>query len=106
MTTPISSLAGQTRRPRIGVDFHTFDGPYQGSRTHLLGLYRDAVRRAPEYDFVFFCGQPARLREADPAFAMPNVRCVEMPHKSGLARLGWQLALLQRKHRIDLLHVQ
>jgi glycosyltransferase involved in cell wall biosynthesis len=106
MTTPISSLAGQTRRPRIGVDFHTFDGPYQGSRSHLLGLYRDTVRRAPEYDFVFFCGQPTRLREADPAFAMPNVQCVEMPHKSGLARLGWQLALLQRKHRIDLLHVQ
>jgi len=106
MTTPISSLAGQTRRPRVGVDFHTFDGLYQGSRSHLLGLYRDAVRRAPEYDFVFFCGQPARLREADPAFAMPNVQCVEMPHRSGLVRLGWQLALLQRKHRIDLLHVQ
>ena len=106
MTTPISSLAGQTRRPRIGVDFHTFDGLYQGSRSHLLGLYREAVRRAPEYDFVFFCAEPAKLREADPAFAMANVQCVAMPHKSGLARLGWQLALLQRKHRIDLLHVQ
>ena len=106
MTTSISSLAGQTRRPRIGVDFHTFDGLFQGSRSHLLGLYRDAVRRAPEYDFVFFCADPARLREADPAFGMPNVECIAMPHRSGLARLGWQLALLQRKHRIDLLHVQ
>ena len=106
MTTPISSLAGQTRRPRIGVDFHTFDGLYQGSRSHLLGIYRDAVRRAPEYDFIFFCADPARLRDADAAFGMPNVQCVAMPHKSGLARLGWQLALLQRKHRIDLLHVQ
>ena len=106
MTTSISSLAGQTRRPRIGVDFHTFDGLFQGSRSHLLGLYRDAVRRAPEYDFVFFCAEPARLREADPAFGMPNVECIAMPHRSGLARLGWQLALLQRKHRIDLLHVQ
>ena len=106
MTTSISSLAGQTRRPRVGVDFHTFDGLYQGSRSHLLGLYRDAVRRAPEYDFIFFCADPARLREADAAFGMPNVQCVEMPHRSGLARLGWQLALLQRKHRIDLLHVQ
>ena len=106
MTTSISSLAGQTRRPRIGVDFHTFDGLYQGSRSHLLGVYREAVRRAPEYDFVFFCADPARLREADPAFAMPNAHCVEMPHKSGLARLGWQLMRLQRQHRIDLLHVQ
>jgi glycosyltransferase involved in cell wall biosynthesis len=106
MTTPISSLAGQTRRPRIGVDFHTFDGLYQGSRSHLLGLYRDAVRRAPEYDFVFFCASPDKLREADPAFSMANVRCVEMRHRGGLARLGWQLALLQYRQRIDLLHVQ
>ena len=106
MTTPISSLAGQTRRPRIGVDFHTFDGFYQGSRSHLLGIYREAIRRAPEYDFVFFCAEPDKLREADPAFAMPNVHCVSMPHRGGLARLGWQLALLQRRHRIDLLHVQ
>ncbi len=106
MTTSISSLAGQTRRPRIGVDFHTFDELYQGSRSHLLGLYREAVRRAPEYDFIFFCAEPARLREVDPAFLMPNVRCVEMPNQGGVARLGWQLALLQRRHRIDLLHVQ
>jgi glycosyltransferase involved in cell wall biosynthesis len=106
MTTSISSLAGQARRPRIGVDFHPFDGLFQGSRSHLLGLYRDAVRRAREYDFVFFCADPGRLREADPAFGMPNVECIAMPHRSGLARLGWQLALLRRKHRIDLLHVQ
>jgi len=104
--TPISSLAGQTRRPRVGVDFHAFDGPYQASRTHLLGIYRDAVRRAPEYDFIFFCADPARLSEADAAFGMPNVQCVSMPRKSALARLGWQLALLRRKYRIDLLHVQ
>ena len=106
MTTPISSLAGQSRRPRIGVDFHAFDGPYQGSRSHLLGLYRDAVRRAPEYDFVFFCANPDRLRETDPAFSMANVQCVAMAPRRSLARLGWQLALLRRRHRIDLLHVQ
>ncbi len=106
MTTPISSLAGMTRRPRIGVDFHTFDGRPQGSRGHLLGIYREAVRRAPEYDFVFFCAQPVKLREADPAFALANVRCVEMHRAGGLARLGWQLALLRRRHQVDLLHVQ
>ena len=104
--TPISTLAGQSRRPRIGVDFHTFDGLFQGSRSHLLGLYREAVRRAPEYEFVFFCAEPQRLRESDPAFALPNVECVAMRHRGGLARLAWQLALLRRRHRIDLLHVQ
>jgi len=106
MTTSIASLTGQRRRPRIGVDFHTFDELYQGSRSHLLGLYREVVRRAPEYDFIFLCADPARLREADPAFAMSNVHCVEMPARGGRARLAWQLALLQWRHRIDLLHVQ
>ncbi len=103
---PLSTLAGETRRRRIGVDFHTFDGLFQGSRSHLLGIYREAVRRAPEFDFVFFCAEPERLREADQAFAMPNVQCVAMPHAGGLRRLAWQLARLQHRHRIDLLHVQ
>ncbi len=103
---PISSLTGASRRPRIGIDFHTFDGLFQGSRSHLLGLYRDAIRRAPEYDFIFFCAEPDKLRAADPAFAMPNVACFAMPHKSGAARLGWQLAWRQWRHHIDLLHVQ
>ncbi|HEX7686834.1 MAG TPA: glycosyltransferase family 1 protein [Burkholderiaceae bacterium] len=106
MTTSISSLAGQARRPRIGVDFHTFDGLFQGSRSHLLGIYREAIRRAPEYDFVFFCADPEALRAADPAFAMPNAYIVAMPHKGGLARLAWQLAWRQWRSRLDLLHVQ
>ena len=104
--TTFATLAGKSRRPRVGVDFHTFDGLYQGSRSHLLGLYREAVRRTPEFDFVFFCAEPERLREADPAFAAPNARCVRLPHASGLARLGWQLALAQRREKLDLLHVQ
>ena len=104
--TSFATLSGKTRRPRIGVDFHTFDGLFQGSRSHLLGVYREAVRRTPEFDFVFFCAEPQRLREADPAFAAPNARCERLPRASGIARLGWQLALAQRRHAIDLLHLQ
>ena len=93
-------------RPRIGVDFHTFDGLYQGSRSHLLGLFGEAVALAPEFDFVFLSGAPERLAQAHPAFAAANVHCVAMPHGSGLARLGWQLGAARRRHHIDLLHVQ
>lgn len=94
------------RRPRVGVDFHTFDGIFQGSRSHLLGLYQEAIAQAPEIDFVFLLGDPARLRREHPAFDAPNAHLVAVPHASGFARLGWRLAWLQHKHRLDLLHVQ
>jgi glycosyltransferase involved in cell wall biosynthesis len=93
-------------RPRIGVDFHTFEGLYQGSRSHLLGLFGEAVVLAPEFDFVFLSGAPERLAQAHTAFSAPNVHCVALPHGSGLARLGWQLGAARRRHHIDLLHVQ
>lgn len=100
------SAAAPAHRPRIGVDFHTFDGIFQGSRSHLLGLYAEAIRLAPEFDFVLMLGSPERLRAEHPEFNAPNVELLAMPHGGGLARLGWQLALARRRARIDLLHVQ
>ncbi len=97
---------GTARRLRLGVDFHTFDGIYQGSRSHLLGLYRQAVAQAPDIDFLFLLAQPAVLRKVHPEFSLPNVTLVEMPHRPGAWRLLWQLAAMQRRHRLDLLHVQ
>lgn len=93
-------------RPRLGVDFHTFDGIFQGSRSHLLGLYQEAVALTPEIDFLFFLADPARLRREHPAFDRPNVTLVPMPAHNGAWRLLWQLRSLQRAHRLDLLHVQ
>jgi glycosyltransferase involved in cell wall biosynthesis len=94
------------RRIRLGVDFHTFDGIYQGSRSHLLGLYRSAIGQAPEVDFVFFLAHPEALRAAHAEFAQPNVRLVTMRHRPGLWRLTLQLAFLQRRERLDFLHLQ
>ena len=93
-------------RPRLGVDFHTFDGIYQGSRSHLLGLYRQAVALAPDVDFLFFLAQPAQLLRTHPEFDLPHVRLIGMPHRPGMWRLLWQLPALQRRHRLDLLHLQ
>lgn len=91
---------------RLGVDFHTFDGIYQGSRSHLLGLYREAVAMATDIDFVFFLANPDLLLAAYPEFTRPNVHLASMASRPGLWRLTWQLAALQRRHRLDLLHVQ
>lgn len=94
------------RRPRLGVDFHTFDELYQGSRSHLLGLYQAAIQQAPDIDFVFFLDDVEGLRRHHPAFEAPHVHRVRMPARPGPLRLGWQLPWLQWRHRIDLLHMQ
>ena len=93
-------------RPRVGVDFHSVDGIFQGIRSHVLGLYAEAIALAPEIDFVFALADPARLLAERPEFEAANARFAVMPHAGGIARLGWQLAAFQRRERLDLLHTQ
>lgn len=93
-------------RPKIGVDFHTWDGIYQGSRSHILGIYRAAIMQAPDMDFVFFLDDVAGLRQAHAEFAQPNVTLVKTPHQPALIRLFWQLPRLSKVHGLDILHTQ
>jgi len=96
----------QSVRLRVGVDFHAFDGIFQGSRSHILGLYSRAVVQAPDVDFYLFVGNPEALKDAWPVFHAPNVRCIEMRASSGVRRLLWDLPRLRKQHRIDMLHMQ
>lgn len=98
--------AQPARRPVVGVDFHVWDGIFQGSRSHLVGLYRAAIAMAPDIDFVFFLDRPEALRQAHAEFAAPHVRLVRMPCRPGPWRLAWQLPWLRRRHGVDLLHMQ
>lgn len=94
------------RRLRIGIDFHTWDGIYQGSRTHLWSLYQEAIAAAPDIEFVFFLDGVDSLRVSHPSFSAPNVRLVRMRSRSSPVRLGLQLPWLRWRHGIDLLHMQ
>jgi glycosyltransferase involved in cell wall biosynthesis len=94
------------RRPRIGVDFHTFDGIFQGSRSHLLGLYQAAIEQAPEIDFHLLLAEPERLLQEHPCFGAPNVKLARMPATNGVVRLAWQLPRLQKQLGLDLMHLQ
>lgn len=90
---------------RIGVDFHAFDGKFQGSRSHLIGLYRELVSLCPDFEFVLFLDHVEELMSL-PGFARPNVQCVRMRSANPLVRLAWQLPQLARRHRLDVLHTQ
>lgn len=92
--------------PIVGIDFHTFDGIYQGSRSHVLGLYKEAIALAPDLRFKFFLTDHARLRLEHPEFCRENVDLERLPSVPGLARLAFVLPYLRRRHGIDLLHTQ
>lgn len=91
---------------RVGVDFHTYDGIYQGSRSHILGIYKKAIEIAPDIEFLFFLENTEKLKNEHPQFSAENVQLIKTKHRSGLFRLTFQLAWLQYKHKLDLLHTQ
>lgn len=97
--------AAAARRPVLGVDFHVWDGIFQGSRSFLVGLYRAAIVQAPDIDFVFFLDQTEALRQTHAEFRAAHVRLVRMPRRPAPWRLGWQLPWLQWRHGIGLLHM-
>ncbi len=106
MSPALPLVPAAARPPRLGVDFHVWDNLFQGSRSHLLGMYSAAIRQAPDIEFVFFLNDPASLRNAHPEFALPNVTLVKMARWPAPLRLALQLPALQWRHRIDLLHMQ
>lgn len=94
------------KRFRLGVDFHEWDGIFQGSRSHVLGLYRAAIRLSQDIDFVFFLDDTEGLRQSYPEFQFSNVELVRMPTAHGLTRLGVWLPWLTWRHQLDVLHTQ
>lgn len=97
---------GALPRPgRIGIDFHVFDGKFQGSRSHLLGVYAELVALLPQHQFFFFLENTEALSAIE-AFQKSNVTIVHMPHANPLVRLAWQLPRLRRQFQLDILHTQ
>jgi glycosyltransferase involved in cell wall biosynthesis len=95
----------RSRRRRIGVDFHVFDGKFQGSRSHLIGVFGQLTLLCPEFDFVFLLQDVDELARL-PGFAEPHVRLVRMPQANAFWRVGLQLPRLRRELGLDLLHTQ
>lgn len=91
---------------RVGMDMHVVDGIFQGSRTHVLELFSEVIRISPDMHFVLFLENTDLLRVFSPIFTAVNVELVHMPYANPIKRLCWQLPMLQRKYRLDILHTQ
>lgn len=98
--------AQAARRPRIGLDLHCFDGPHQGIRSHVLGLFPEVILSCPDVDFVAFAEDLEGLAACDPAWSLPNVELVPMNAGFSAKRLLHSLPALARRCALDLLHVQ
>ncbi len=87
------------------MDFHVIDGKFQGSRSHLLGLFAALVQRHSQHRYFFFLEGVEALR-AMPAFRGDHVTLVRSSMASSMIRLAWQLPRLRRRYRLDVLHTQ
>ena len=81
--------------PRIGVDFHVFDGKFQGSRSHLIGIFGELTKLCPSSG-SYSCLRRWTNLVLCPGFAEPNVERIFMPHANPLLRLGLHLPRLRR----------
>ncbi len=91
---------------KVGIDMHVVDGIFQGSRTFVLELFSEVIRISPDIHFVLFLENTDLLRAFSPIFTADNVELVHMPRANSIKRLCWQLPLLQRKYKLDILHNQ
>jgi glycosyltransferase involved in cell wall biosynthesis len=90
----------------IGIDFHVVDGKYQGSRTHIIEVFKRVIQFGSEFKFFLFHSDKTILNCAPEIYQSPNVRFVYMPACSPLKRLLWYLPLYQVKYSLDILHTQ
>lgn len=91
---------------RIGVDFHVFDGKFQGSRSYLIGLYKSAIRISSKTKFIFFVNNVESLINEGDEFRSSNVEIVRIPRCGSILRLTIIFPYLCQKHNINILHTQ
>ena len=89
---------------RIAVDAHVFDEKFQGSRTYLEGIYREAIQLKKDWEFYFFAKDVDNLESV---FGKWNhVHYVPLTSKNKYNRLLFEFPRLLKKHQIDFAHFQ
>lgn len=88
---------------KLLVDAHVFDGKYQGTRTYIEGLYREAIQYK-DIDYYFAANDIERLRKSFGTY--PNVHYIQLHSNSSIVRLSWEFPKIIKKYRIDYAHFQ
>lgn len=92
-----------TGKPKVLVDGHVFDGPFQGTRTFLKGLY-GAMASSDAIDVYMAAHDVANL-EKEFGEHTP-IRFVQLESNSSWRRLGLEFPKLVRRYGFDYIHYQ
>jgi len=92
-----------SRKPKILVDAHVFDGPYQGTRTFLKGLY-SAWSHSESVDLYLAAHNVDNL--AKEFEGCDGIEFIALKSKRGLSRLGVEFPCLAYKYNFDYIHYQ
>ena len=88
---------------KLLVDAHVFDGKYQGTRTYIEGLYREAVKYK-DIAFYFAANDIEKLQEL---FGLSsNIHYIQLHTTGSIARLCWEFPKIIKKYKIDYAHFQ
>lgn len=88
------------------MDFHVFDGKYQGSRSHVISLFSNLIRISPDIEFYFFLNEIEVLRESYEEFSFKNVKLIRMKNRGAIIRICYQLPYFQHRCKLDYMHTQ
>jgi glycosyltransferase involved in cell wall biosynthesis len=92
------------KMPRIFIDAHILDDHYQGSKTHLLGLYKELIKSHQDIHFYFAACSIENLKsefgEGD------NIHFVKYRSGNKYFRLAFDIPLIIKKYNIDVAHFQ
>lgn len=89
---------------KIFIDAHILDDHYQGSKTHLLGLYKELIRSHPEIHFYFAAYSIGNLKsefgEGD------NIHLIKYRSENKYFRLAFDIPAILKKYNIGIAHFQ
>tara|TARA_R110002033_G_scaffold139077_1_gene178253 strand:+ start:9658 stop:10752 length:1095 start_codon:yes stop_codon:yes gene_type:complete len=88
----------------ILVDAHVFDSKYQGTRSHLKGLYSALIPLCKDWTFFLAANDVENLKNEIGEFE--NVKYVKFKKRNKFSRLLIEIPFLIRKHNIDYSHFQ
>jgi glycosyltransferase involved in cell wall biosynthesis len=86
------------------IDAHLFDGPFQGSRSYLLGLYSETIKRMDSVHFFFGARNIENLKKEFGVHS--NVTYIRYSTENKFFRLAINIPWIIKKYKIDISHFQ